>query len=144
MNENKKYNMRCYLPYYWQYIKHCYTFGGTTGPYHKFDNGETFPRDHCVWPAVTFDELSRSAKHGKDICPVWINESHYVSTLGVHFLRSIMSESLTVSDLSTLFMSEDGIENVFITEEELAEHPAREAILSDQVDMFVKFFLARL
>ena len=60
----------------------------------------------------------------------------YIGIWSEWFARSIASESLFPDEVIKLFYSDKGISNVFITEEELEEDPARETILAEQKLLF--------
>ena len=142
---------RCYLPYWWQLLEQRMMQGTRFKSGLQGEEALPFPADHSIYKPFSFDMKNRGFEidyehlerlHNPNI-PTQRLEEFYtkqtVSYIGIWsewFARSIASESLFPDEVIKLFYSDKGISNVFITEEELEEDPARETILAEQKLLF--------
>ena len=148
MNNSTK--CRAYLPYWWEYLKVQYVYGNPESGLQGGTIDSPFPANHEIWEAFSFQNSSKVSRPqrgylqylGKtdDRIRAAVREqcSQYMDIWSQWYLRDISSDNLCPEDLSKLFIAPDGVRSVFITEEELEEDEAREAILAEQRDLFEK------
>jgi len=124
---------RLYLNFWWEYLAHRYTFYSK----HKlsYESEEFYiPREHYIWPTFSFKQKEKvRAIHVE-------SEESYLRAFSGWFLREISSDSLCPENKLKLFIAEESLNRIFITDEELEGNEFSEVILKEQREKIKKYF----